>query len=153
MCDVLREGRGRREAERLFPDLDIDAQPAQAFVQADVEVGDRSSGFEAEGFRPTIGGPHDERVVDEVDDDLESRAAMVHAPRGETADVDVQRDVPPMVARRRRSQSDLADDLAVQMQRVLRGTPAVEVQLREGHPVAITNAVLSGQQAPPSVWR
>src|SRR5918999_2505013 len=129
MFDVLRERRGRREAEGLFPDLDIDAQPAQALVQADVEVGDRSSGLEAEGVRSTIGSPNNERVVDEVDDDLESRAAMVHAPRGETADVDVQRDVPPMVARRCRPQSELADDLAVQMERVLRRTPAVEVQL------------------------
>jgi site-specific DNA recombinase len=57
-------------------------------------------------------------VIDKVDHDLERRVLVMQAPRRQTADVDVQRDVPPVVAWRRGRQLDLAEDLAVQMQGV-----------------------------------
>jgi len=60
-------------------------------------------------------------------------AVMVEAPGCESADVDVQRSVPPVVARCRRRQPDLAEDLAVQVQRVLCRAPVGQVQLRQCH--------------------
>jgi hypothetical protein len=112
-------------------------------VEAGIEVRDRQSPAELEGLRATVSRPDDHGVVDEVDRDLERRVAMMQAPCRETADVDVQRDVPPVVARWRRRQPDLADDLAVEMQRVPRLAPVGQMQLRQRHGPVTPNATLS----------
>ena len=72
-------------------------------------------------------------VVEEVKPDLEGRPAMMQAPCRKSADVDVEGCVPPVVLRRRRGKPDLADDLRVQVQRVLRRAPLSQVQLGERH--------------------
>ena len=83
-------------------------------------------------------------MIDEVDGDVERRAAMMEAACRQAADVHVQRDVPPVVARRRRRQADLPEDLAVQMQCVFSCTPVGQMQLRQGHGLVPTNATSSG---------
>jgi hypothetical protein len=72
-------------------------------------------------------------VVDEVEVDLEGRVSFVQPSGGEAAHVDVEGNVPPLVARRRGREADLAHDLAVEVQRVLRRPPVDEVELGERH--------------------
>ena len=115
--DVVWEGRRRRDAERFLFDGDVDAQFAERCVDAGIEVGDRHSAADVERLGATVAGAGNQGVVDEVDRDLEGRIAMVQAPGGEAAHVDVQRGVPPVVARGGSGQPDLA----VQVQSVLRG--------------------------------
>jgi hypothetical protein len=74
-----------------------------------------------------IGGPRDQGVIGEVERNLERRAAVMQAACRQAADVDVQRDVPPVVSRRRRRQPDLADDPGVQMQGVFGRMPVGQV--------------------------
>ena len=102
-------------------------------MDAGIEVRDGQSAAELERPGATVGRPDDHGVIDEVDRDLERRAVVMQPPRRETSHVDVQRDVPPVVARRRGRQPDLADDLAVEMQRVLRCAPVGQMQLRQRH--------------------
>src|SRR5438034_4034556 len=78
-------------------------------------------------------------MIDEIDGDLERRLTMMQAPRRQPAYVDVQRDVPPMVAGCRGRQPDLAQDLAVKVQRVLRVAPVDQMQLRQRHGPVPTN--------------
>jgi hypothetical protein len=92
-------------------------------VEAGVELRDRQPCAERERRGSAVRRPDDHGVIDEVDRDLERRVAMMQPPRREPADVDVQRHVPPVVARRRGGQPDLAEDLAVEMQRVLGRAP------------------------------
>ena len=89
-------------------------------MDAGVEVRDRHAAAELERRPAAVARADDQGVIDEVERDLERRAAMVQASRRETAHVHVQRDVPPVVARGGGRQTDLAEDLAVEMQRVLR---------------------------------
>ena len=124
---VLREGRVDRKSERLLPDLDVDAEPPEGGMQEGVEVGDARA--ELEAARATVGGADDERVVDEVERDVIGRLLLMETARGQAAHVDVERDVPPVVARRSRGEPDLADDLAVEVERVLRRAPVGEVEL------------------------
>jgi hypothetical protein len=98
-------------------------------VHAGVEVRDRHSAAELEGRRAAVAGLDDKRVIDEVERDLEGRIAVMQPSRREAADVDVERDVPPVVARRRGRQPDLAEYLAVQMQRVFRCAPIAQMEL------------------------
>ena len=55
----------------------------------------------------------DQAVPQEVEVDLEVPAVEGHAARRETRRGDVQRDVPPVVARRGDGEPDLADDLGI----------------------------------------
>ena len=68
-------------------------------MDAGIEVGDRHSAADVERLGATVAGAGNQGVVDEVDRDLEGRIAMVQAPGGEAAHVDVQRGVPPVVTR------------------------------------------------------
>jgi hypothetical protein len=70
-------------------------------------------------------------------------APVMQPPRREAAHVDVEGDVPPVIARRDGGQPDLADDLAVQVQRVLRRAPVGQVQLGQRHAPVTTNAASS----------
>src|SRR2546430_1039071 len=73
---------------------------------------------------------------------------MMQPPCRQAAGVDVQPDVPPVVARRCRRQPDLPDDLAIEMQRVLGRAPVGHVQLRQRHGLVAANATLP--RGPPS---
>jgi hypothetical protein len=127
---VLGKRRRHRDAEGLLLDLDVDVQLPEQRVETGVEVGHGQAVAELERPRATVGRADDHGVADEVERDLERRVVVVQPPRGEAAHVDVQRDVPPVVAWRGARQSDLADDLAVEVQRVPRRAPVGQVQLR-----------------------
>ena len=130
--DVVREGRGRRDAERFLFDVDVDAPFAECGMDAGIEVGDRHSAADVERLGAIVAGAGNQGVVDEVDRDLEGRIAMVQAPGDEAAHVDVQRGVPSVVARGGSGQPDLAEDLAVQVQSVLRGAASNPDATRAG---------------------
>ena len=106
---VLGERRRHRDAERLLADRDVDAEPPQARRGAARRTPRPRARRERERLRCTAARPHDEPVVDEVEVDLERHAGRrVHAARRQPAHVDVERHVPPVVARRRRGQPHLA---------------------------------------------
>lgn len=90
---ILRERRCHRDAERLLGDLNIDAELAEQGVEAGIEVRDRQPVAELERLGATVGRLDDDGVIDEVDRDLERRAAVMQLPRGEPSDIDIQRDV------------------------------------------------------------
>ncbi len=140
---VLGKRRRHRDTERLLLDLDVDAELGKQGVEAGVEVGDGHPVAELERLVAPVTGLHTQGVIEEVEPDLEGRPAMMEAPRREPANVDVQGDVPPVIARCRRGEPDLAEDLGVQVQGVLRRAPVGEVQLRERHRPLTTNATLS----------
>ena len=133
MLGVLAERRRRRRnAERLLADRNVDPEPAERRVQALVEGRDREPVVERERLELPAVGPDDEPVVDEVEVDLEGHAGRrVHPARRQPAHVDVERDVPPVVARGGRGHPHLADDLRPQVQRVLRRLPLLERERRE----------------------
>jgi hypothetical protein len=85
----------------------------------------------------------DESVVDEVERDLELGLPLVEATRGEAANVNVERRVPPVVPRRGRCEPNLPEYLAGEVKRVLRRTPPCEVELREIHDGSNTKATSS----------
>jgi hypothetical protein len=130
---VFAERRRHRDTERLLKNRDVDAQVAEGLVQVGVEPRNRHAAREREGLDPPVPTLHDESVVDEVERDLELGFPVVEATRGQAANVDVERRVPPVVARRRRGQADLAEDLAVEVERILGRAPVCEVKLGESH--------------------
>ena len=128
----------------MLLDLDVDSELAQRLVEPVVEVGDRDAVGELEGADATVVRAHDERVVDEVEVDLERRGVVVQPPRREPADVDVERGVPPVVPRRRGRETDLPHDLAVEVQRVLGRAPVGEVEFGQRHRASASiNAAVS----------
>ena len=143
VLDVLGKRRRHRDPERLLLDLDVDAELGEHRVEAGVEVRDGHPVAELERPVAPVAGLHEQGVIEEVESDLEGRPAMTEAPCREPADVDVEGCVPPVVARRRRGEPDLADDLGVEVQGVLRRAPVGEVQLGERHRPLTTNATLS----------
>jgi hypothetical protein len=127
-----------RQAERMFFDLDVDLELAQRLMEKSVELRHRNTAVKGERPPTTVVCAHDECIVDKVEADLERRAVAMQSPGGQAAHVDVQRHVPPVIARGRCCQTDLADDLAVQVQRVLGWAPVSKVQLGQcGHPSTI----------------
>jgi hypothetical protein len=133
---IQRERRRHRHPERQLADLDVDPQPTERPVQPPVELRDVEAIVQREPIAPPVGRAHDQRVVHEVQADVERRAAVMQAARREPTHVDVERHVPPVVARRRRRQADLAHHLAIQMQRVLRRSPVDQAQLAQHHRVS-----------------
>jgi len=141
MLAVLGERRRHRHSERLLFDLDIDTEFAQYRMQLGVEVGDRDAVGKVERASATVVRANDQRVGDEVEVDLEGRVVVMQPPGRKAADVDIERSVPPVITRRRGREADLADDLAVEMQRVLRRAPVGEVQLRQRHRASASRRV------------
>ena len=62
--------------------------PASTRVQAPVELRHVEPLVQPEALDAAVGRAHDEGVVDEVEADVERRAAVVEPPRRETPDVD-----------------------------------------------------------------
>jgi hypothetical protein len=81
MRQVLSKWRGHGNAERLFPDVDVDAKFTDDRVDARIEVPDRHSAAEPERLPLAVSGPHDQSMIDEVDGDVERRAPMMEAAR------------------------------------------------------------------------
>ena len=131
VLDILGKRGLHRHAERQLDDVDVDAELREQPVEARVELGDRHSTGEIERPPATIGGTDNEGVVNEVEGDVERRSSMVQAPRRQPTDIDVERDVPPVVARRGGRQPDLAHDLAVEVQCVLGRAPVAQMELRK----------------------
>jgi hypothetical protein len=143
---ILRERRPHRHAERLLADRHVHAECAQRPVQLGVERGDAEPVLEREALLAAVGRADPQRVPDHVEVDLERRAGAAHPSRGQAAHVDVQRDVPPVVARRGRRQAHFADDLAAEVQRVLRRAPVAERERRQAgraHAGALTTKATS----------
>jgi hypothetical protein len=143
MLGVLTKRALHCETERFLLNRDVDAEVAERLVQVGVEAGDRQPAGEEERFRPAVSRLHDESILEKVEDDLEFRFVVVEATGGEAADVDVERHVPPVVPRSRRRQPHLPEDLAVEVERVLRRTPVCEVKLGERHEGLRTKAISS----------
>ena len=126
---VCRKWRGRLQPERQLADRDVDAEPKQDLVQLRVESRDGEPVDEGKRLHRAAVRADDEAVVDEVEVDLEGRAARrVQSASRQSADVDVERHVPPVISRRRRGHPHLADDLRPEVQRVLRRLPLFERQ-------------------------
>ena len=73
---IGRERRRHRHAERHLPDLDVDAEPEEDGVQAPVELRDVEPIVQREALDATVGGADHDGVVDEVEGDVERRAAV-----------------------------------------------------------------------------
>ena len=102
---VFSERRRHRHAERPLANRHVDAGASKELVELPVEFGDRQTVDECERLDlPTVVA-HDEPMIDEVEVDTERDAVLVHAPGRQPANVDVQRDVPPVVVGRRRCEA------------------------------------------------
>jgi len=144
---VLRERCRHRDAEGLFENLDIDSQVTKQAMNLCVEDGNRNAADQRERLPPAVSTSDDERVIAEVDRELESRALVVQSPRRQPVEVDVERGVPPVVPRWRRREPHLAEDLAVEMERVLGRAPVGEVELRQEHDLTLPRRSNSRQIA------
>jgi len=115
-------------------DLGVDAQLGQGAEQLGVEVRARRALGEREARAGAVAGHHVEAVVEQVERDLHVAGAVAggHRPGRQPARGDVQRHVPPVVARRRERHADLAGDLGVAVQRLLRRLPRVVGQRGPG---------------------
>jgi hypothetical protein len=112
---VLLERDGLGHLDRAWPDPDVDAAVSQPRHQLPVEGGHGSgSKVHDECLRPSVG--HDEAMVDEVEGDLKGAVSVRDRWRREAPGGDLERDVPPVVHRRRERQADLADDLGPHVQ-------------------------------------
>jgi hypothetical protein len=138
---VLGERRCHWHSERSLLDFDVDAELPQRLMQAAIEIGDRDAICELKRAASAVVGAHDQRVVDEVEVDLKCRVVVMQPPGREAAHVDVEWGVPPLVARRRGREADLAHDLAVEVQRVLGRTPVGEVEFRQRHRASASSNV------------
>ena len=95
-------------------DGDLDAQGLQAGHKLLVKSGDRP-GDQWERFAGSIAGENEEVVFDEVKIDGKGAPLIGNGRRCQPTRGDIQRDMPPMVHRRTRLHSDLANDLCPQM--------------------------------------
>src|SRR5471032_3005196 len=128
---VFVKRRRHRHAKRLLADCNVDATTSEEVMKLAVEGGDRQPVCKRERLDLTAVGPYHKAVVDEVEVDAEGDASLVHPPRRQPTDVDVERDVPPVIVGRRRGQLDLAYDLGPEVQCVLRPPPFVVGKRRE----------------------
>ena len=96
---VLRERCSHRDAEGLFENLDIDSEVTEEAMNLCVEGGNRNAADQRERLPAAISASDDECVIEEVDRELESRALVMESPSCQPVDVDIERDVPPVVSR------------------------------------------------------
>jgi hypothetical protein len=97
-------------------DPNPDVGLGQRRQEAVVEVSDRL-GCQRQAPRRAVAGLDQERVIDEVEIDLERAPFMRDRGSGQATRRHVQGHVPRMIDPRRPGQPDLADDLGPQMQR------------------------------------
>jgi hypothetical protein len=143
MLGVLTKRALHGDPERFLLNRDVDPQLTKRVVEASVEAGDRQAARDRERMGATVPGLHDESIVEEIEHDLELGSLVVKTTRREAANVDVERRVPPMVTRRGRREPHLPEDLAVEVERVLRRSPVREVELWERHDDSSTKATSS----------
>jgi hypothetical protein len=142
---VLPERRRQRlHAERLLVDLDADVELAEDAVETRVEVRDRETVRERKRAPLPIRSPDEELVADEVERDVERRAGVSERAARQPADVDVERCVPPVVARRSRREAHLPHDLRVQVQRVLRRAPVGDAEVGKLHAAIVDTRSFGG---------
>ena len=129
---VLRERCRRRDPVRRLSNRDVDAKVAERRVQPLVECSDGQVVDEGERFRLATARANDEPMIDEIEVDLVARPVRrVEPSRCEPTDVEVERNVPPVVSRRRGRHTDLADDLHPEVEGLLRLLPPLEGQRRQ----------------------
>ena len=94
-------------------------------------------------------------MVVKVELDLETAAIVRDRSCRQTSRRDIQRHVPPVIDTRVRSQPYLADDLQIEMQRVLCGPPGVERHFGEKFGVAhkIQRQTRSSSGTVGSIWQ
>ena len=110
---------------------------------ATVELGDREAIRERERLDLAAMRADDEPVVDEVERRVEGDALVAHRLRAEPAGIDAEGDVPPVVARRRRRELHLADDLRPEVERVPWSAARPRTEAQVGQPSSSTNITSS----------
>ncbi len=97
-------------------DADLDSDRPELPEQRVVKFADRSR-RQREGADVPFAVLDDDPVVDEIEVDGQRAVPVGHRARRQPSRGDVERDVPPLVHLRRQRQTDLADDLHVELQR------------------------------------
>ena len=121
------------DLDRHRPDPHLQAERAQPGHDLGVEIGDRT-GPQWQRLAPAVAGVDAQRVVDEIEIDLEGQAAIRHRRGGQPAAGHIERHMPPMVDRGRQREADLADDLGPQMQG---GAGVLPLRIGQGGPTTI----------------
>ena len=140
MCPVLVERDRVRDLDRHGPDVGFQTKAAQPAHHLGMEVGD-ASWRERDGFDRTSTGLDLQPMVDEIEIDLKTARAVRDQRGGQASAGHVQRNVPPMVDRRRVREPDLADDLRPKMQR---GTGVRPFRERQFGPVCRSSVASLG---------
>ena len=112
---------------RLGVDFDFDPERSQHCHKLGIELGNRAR---RKNKRPdtAFAGPDDQRVVDEVEVDLEGPIAIRNRRGRKPARRNVQRGVPEVINRRAQRESNLADNLALHMKRRISVFPLLQGQ-------------------------
>jgi hypothetical protein len=98
---ILGERRRHRQAEGRLADRDVDSEPVQLRVQLPVELGHGEPVVKLERVDVATVRRDRQPMIDEVEHDLEADPVRVHAARRQPPYVQVEGDVPPVVARSR----------------------------------------------------
>lgn len=140
---VVRERRAIAEIERSRLDGDVNPELAQSGEEVAVELRAGQALAQREAGLPPPARAHAQAVADEVELDLPREFAARQRAGREPARRDVQRDVPPMVPKRHERHPNLAHDLRVAMERLLRRLPVPVGQLRPAKAIAHAGATRS----------
>jgi hypothetical protein len=141
---VVKEWDRPREPYRAGQHRDVHAEILDGSHHVAVEDCDQS-GLEDDTTVGAAGGVDPQHMLGEVEPDLQAEPPGVHERRGEAPIGHVQRDPPPVIDHRLQGQTDLADYLGPQVQRVAGVRPAGEGLLR---PAAGHIGVIHVVQAP-----
>ena len=126
---VLLERRRIFNLARHGPDLHVDAKSAQPPHEFSVEIGHRHR-TERENLHAAVAGRNAKLMGEEIEIDVEGAARIRIRRRNEAARVHVERDIPPVIHRRREFESHLAGHLRPKLQGVAGGAPGGERQIR-----------------------
>ena len=118
-----------RRGDFIGPAVDAHGQfePLQLGHQTRVERGHRLR-HQRHARAAAVAAAHQQRLIDEIEFDLEAAAAMGHGRGGQTTGREVQRHVPAVVEPGALRQPDLAHDLRPQVQRGIGLGPSLEWQ-------------------------
>ena len=115
---IVWERRRGRHAERRLADLDVEAEPPEQSRAASRRTWRRRGRRRARTTRRRRLVAKTSRWSMKSKSISKSTPSRVHAPRRQAADVDVERNVPPVVRGARRRHPHLAHDLRPEVQRV-----------------------------------
>ena len=113
---VVAERDRLRDLHRRRPDAHVDIELVEERAHLAVEGGDAARPERQRAHAP-VADAGDERVVEEVEVELERAVAVRHRRRRHPAHRQVERYVPELILRRAQRQAQLADHLRVHVQR------------------------------------